>query len=243
MSAQLAIDPIPSRFADESVTVVLHIVASLPNAAVSVWLDAREIDQIQWRQGVHHYPLILPTMPRGQYTAPHWRLVSRFPMGLWTVTRRLDTPQPVYWVYPSRQGTQPITQVSRIAHEPSSGQKLARLVGAEEFDHLRPYQPGDSRSRIAFKRYARTGQLVSQQWGGQPVAQGELIQLDFDRMTGDTEQRLSQMSAWIDQLAKEDQAFVLRLGNGTELSGHDAEHRRRCWQALASFGQPRPSEH
>ncbi len=237
-AARIELDGVAPHFADEPGRSTLHVQARLPNPSVSVWLDDLLVADLGWAAGSSHYALLLPLFARGVYAAPRWAVSSRYPLGLWEARRVLPKAAETRWVYPARVGSLPFARAP-VLNPRDAGD--ARAMTDEEFDHLRPYVPGDAQSRIAFKHYARTGQLVSQQWAGQVAAQSGEVLLDFSEVPGTTEQRLCQLSAWIDALAVGDQRFTLRLPGLADRSGQDAAHRRACWQLLAGFGQSQAS--
>lgn len=236
-AAQVSIHPIPPHFAGDTTHTTLRVQASLPNPAVTLVLDEVEIQPLGWATGESEHQISLPPYPRGAHPAPRWQLTSRFPLGLWTATRTLPAELALHWVYPRRIGSH---AYSFVATPGDTSDAPLAAVGEEEFDHLRPYHPGDPLSRIAFKSYARTGQLVSQQWAGQAQMNPGLPLLDFASIPGNTEQRLSQLSAWIDERAEGNRPFILRLPGQPDRVGHDSAHRLACWQALARF-EPRAS--
>ena len=231
-SAEISGGFIPPHFADEAGQSTLRVRANLPNPAVTIWLDGHMAGQIGWTAGDSQHTLIHPLLARGVYPSPTWILVSRYPLGLWTATRTLPAAPSAHWVYPERRGSLPLPDAPA---SPDAGAPISRPDQDEEFDHLRAYQPGDAHSRIAFKSYARTGQLVTQHWTGQRRTANGGFLLDFTAVPGDTEQRLSQISAWIDWLSADNRSFILRLPGAPDLIGHDAAHRLACWQALAGF--------
>ena len=233
-AAQIEVGEVASHFADEPGHGTLHVQARLPNPSVSVWLDDLLVADLGWPAGSSHHPLLLPLFARGVYATPRWVLSSRYPLGLWEARRVLPVASHTRWVYPARVGSLPLPRAA-VVNPQDAGD--GRTTTDEEFDHLRPYVPGDAQSRIAFKHYARTGQLVSQQWAGQFTAQSGEVLLNFSEVPGTTEQRLCQLSAWIDALAVGNQRFTLRLPGFRDQSGQDAAHRRACWQLLAGFGQ------
>lgn len=170
---------------------------------------------------------LLPTEPRGHHALPPVHLSSDYPLGLWTASR-VDQPLAQAWIYPRALGDQPLPTPDERgsgAHNPTRGD--------DELDHLRPYIPGDSLSRLAFKHYARTGELVTKAFVGQSGAAG-LIELDFDRVAGDAEARLSQLTRWVLQLREADRPFSLRLPDAQLMAGQGEQHARRALEALAT---------
>ena len=111
--------------------------------------------------------------------------------------------------------------------------------GAEDFNGLRPYQVGDSPRRVHWKAAARTRELPVKLMSCRGGAQ---MSFAFDRVTGSTEKRLSQLALWLTQAEQSGHRYVLDLPNlKTEVACGPA-HLHRCLSALAMFGDSgRPS--
>lgn len=233
-SAEVVFSPVEPHFADEAGVGILQVRARLPNPAVSLWVDGALVTDFGWNAGTSQHAFDLPLLPRGRYPPANLVLSSQFPLGLWNARRSLTASTDFHWVYPARMGNLPLPLV---AQGKTGDVGAARSGTDEEFDHLRPYVPGDAQSRIAFKQFARTGQLVSQQWSGQTIVSHGAVLLDFTAIPGTTEQRLCQLSFWIQSLADGNRTFTLRLPGLADLFGHDAHHRQVCWQRLATFGR------
>jgi len=171
--------------------------------------------------------LTLPTEARGHRAPPPVHLSSDYPLGLWNASRT-DQPLSKAWIYPRAAGDQPLPSPANRGDEARNPR-----MGDDQLDHLRPYIPGDSLSRLAFKHYARTGELVTKAFMGQSGAEGA-IELDFDQMSGDTEGRLSQLTQWVLQLAEEDRPFSLNLPDHRQPTGQGTQHGRQALEALAT---------
>ena len=110
---------------------------------------------------------------------------------------------------------------------------LTRGSGVDDYQGLRAWQPGDPRRRLHWKAYSRGQGLLVKDFasllGNDPL-------LDFDALTGDTEQRLSVLCHWVIDLSEKQQPFALRLPAG--LFGPDSgqAHRDACLRALALHG-------
>lgn len=168
---------------------------------------------------------------RGPLHTGRLRLDSRFPLGLfnaWTWVK-LDFqgvvyPQPEY--------------VPLVLASGDSGDNLpgaaTTQAGAQDFFGLRPYQPGDSLRRIAWKQLARGKGLVSKEFDHD---EGATCWLAWDSLPGvAVETRLSRLCGWVLEAHQRGWRYGLRLP-GTELEPDNSEvHRDRCLHALALFG-------
>ena len=110
---------------------------------------------------------------------------------------------------------------------------LTRGSGVDDYQGLRAWQPGDPRRRLHWKAYSRGQGLLVKDFasllGNDPL-------LDFDALTGDTEQRLSVLCHWVIDLSEKQQPFALRLPAG--LSARTAASASRCLPACAGAARP-----
>jgi len=133
-------------------------------------------------------------------------------------------------------------QPARIAPPPpqaagATGGGAARR-GDDDFAGLKDYHPGDPPRHIAWKAYARGGELLVKEFSGE----AEVIPMfDLDEAQGpDLESRLSVLARWIVDAHARGLAFGLRLP-GEEIPPQPGDaQRRRCLAALARFDAPQP---
>jgi uncharacterized protein (DUF58 family) len=106
--------------------------------------------------------------------------------------------------------------------------------GSEDYAGFRPYAPGDSPRRIAWKASSRSEQLLVKRFTDQ--ARPELW-LDWMLLGDDpVETRLAQLCQWVLKAENEGRRYGLRLPGTQILPGQGDAHRRRCLEALALFG-------
>ena len=106
--------------------------------------------------------------------------------------------------------------------------------GEEDFAGLRKFHDGDSPRNVAWKAYARTGQLLSKQFAGADMSSQWF---DFDEVTAnDIEERLSILTRWIVDADRTREDYGLRLTGQSFAPSHGEAHRRRCLEALALHG-------
>ncbi|MFZ5547619.1 MAG: DUF58 domain-containing protein [Pseudomonadota bacterium] len=172
----------------------------------------------------------LKTGKRGLQPLPLLRVESRFPFGLfraWSLWR----PAGQLCVYPRPEAP---PAALPAAGPVAGGPVPARsAVQGGEFDGLRPWRRGDSLRQVAWKKVARTGELVSRE--GREAARRELW-LDWAQTRQpDTESRLSRLTAWVLLAEQQGLAYGLRLP-GRELPPSDgAAHRHAALLALATW--------
>ena len=164
---------------------------------------------------------------RGLHRVPPLTAETRFPLGtfrVWTVWK----PAAQVLVYPTPESNPPPLPPG----EPQSGvagSASARAGG--EFDGVRAYRPGDSWRMVAWKKAAQADTLVSRDT---QQAQRAQLWLDFAQAgSGDTEQRLSRLTAWVllaDRLGLD---YGLRLPGCSIAPSQGEAHQRQCLEALA----------
>ncbi|WP_236450434.1 DUF58 domain-containing protein [Stutzerimonas stutzeri] len=180
--------------------------------------------------GTVEVELSLPTRRRGWLRPGRVRVESRFPLGLLVAWSWIDLelaalvyPQPSAAERP-QGGSAPETEDEGV---------LTRGSGVDDYQGLRAWQPGDPRRRLHWKAYSRGQGLLVKDFasllGNDPL-------LDFDALTGDTEQRLSVLCHWVIDLSEKQQPFALRLPAGLYGPDSGQAHRDACLRALALHG-------
>ena len=132
-------------------------------------------------------------------------------------------------VYPKPAPEAPEPPPSQTAQ----GHRQHDARGEEDFAGLRKFHDGDSPRHVAWKAYARSGDLLSKQFSG---ADTSSQWLDFERIDGaDVEQRLSILTRWIIDADQTQQDYGLRLPGREFPPAHGEAHRHQCLEALAFF--------
>lgn len=186
--------------------------------------------------GTCEVELSLPTERRGWIRPGRLRVESRFPLGILVAWSWVDL-QLSALVYPCPiEGDLP--QANGLSDDEDEG---ARVLGAgiDDYQGLRPWQPGDSRKRLSWKAYSRGQGLLIKDFRS---LSGQDLLLDLDLLDGDLEHRLSLLCYWVVELSSRQQPFVLRIAGNTINADAGAEHRGRCLRELALFGQHQGSE-
>ena len=132
-------------------------------------------------------------------------------------------------VYPHPADHVPQPPPTQTAH----GHRQHDARGEEDFAGLRKFHEGDSPRHVAWKAYARSGQLLSKQFAG---ADTSSQWFDFNEVLAeDTEQRLSILTSWIISTDRTLADYGLRLPGAEFPPSHGESHRRHCLEALALF--------
>lgn len=183
-------------------------------------------------QGQASVELAWTPAQRGRQTPPLVIVQSLFPLGsfrVWTVWQPL---RPVL-VYPAPEPAAP--PLPQPAPEPFSD--LARSTRAmalpEEFHGLRPWRPSDGLRRVAWKKFARSGELLTRDASGAAPAP---LWLDLVQ-TGlrDREAALSRLCAWVLAADRLGLRYGLRLGELRLAPDRGAAHCDACLSALALY--------
>lgn len=177
-----------------------------------------------------------PAGRRGWMQAPRVRLSTSFPLGLLTAWS--------YWhpdlrvlVYPRpSDDPRPLPQAAEQATESDgSGQ-----AGDEDFAGIRPFQPGDSLKRLAWRQIARldagNGALVSKHFEGGAASE---LRLDFAALpvAMGLEERLSCMARWVIEAEALALPYAFALEHIRYAPALGAAHQEACLRALALYGE------
>jgi len=184
-------------------------------------------------QAVVECQLDLPALQRGWLRPQRLRVESQFPLGLLMAWSWVDLDQAAL-VYPRPlSGSLPLSAGAGQDQQEEGGQ--ARGQGADDFQGLRSFQPGDTQSRLHWKAFSRGQGLLVKNFVSQS---GNEQWLELEALDGDLETRLSLLCHWVLQFSERQQPFGLRLP-GCEIAIDSGEaHRDGCLQALALFGLP-----
>jgi len=133
-------------------------------------------------------------------------------------------------VYPHPADHAPRPPPTQSAH----GHRQHDARGEEDFAGLRKFHEGDSPRHVAWKAFARSGQLLSKQFAG---ADTSSQWFDFDAVEADdVEARLSILTRWIVDTDRTLEDYGLRLHGQEFKPSHGNGHRRRCLESLAMYG-------
>ncbi|MCB1617348.1 MAG: DUF58 domain-containing protein [Pseudomonadales bacterium] len=173
--------------------------------------------------------LTLPLASRGWQAIPRLEVRSGFPLGLFRV-----------WSYPCLDWKllaypHPFAADAR---PPVSGESSAALPhgvqsGDEDFAGLDPWRLGDGWGRVAWKQWARRGELLVKRLE-QPEQGAQW--LDFDHCPDRSiEARLSRLAGWVLQREAEGVPYGLRLPNATLPPAVGAQQQREALTLLALY--------
>ena len=203
------------------------------SARFQIWLtiDDSDTEAVDLEPGESHVlELLLPTTERGRIALPRFGVRTRYPFELFRAWAWLHMDLDGL-VYPAiaQAAPEPPPSVSSLGHR----QHDAR--GEEDFAGLRDFHRGDSPRNIAWKAYARGGQLLAKKFSG---ADTSSQWFDYDALAGvDIEQRLSILTRWIVEADRRGEDYGLRLPGHAFPPAHGSAQRLDCLEALALFGK------
>lgn len=175
--------------------------------------------------------LELPTGRRGRIALERFGIRTLFPFELFRAWAWLHMDLTGV-VYPRPAGEAPEPPATQISH----GHRQHDARGEEDFAGFRQFHDGDSPRHIAWKAYARSGELLSKLFAG---ADTSSQWLDFERIAvANIETRLSILTRWIVDADRTHRDYGLRLPGLEYPPAHGNAHRHRCLLALALFGSP-----
>jgi uncharacterized protein (DUF58 family) len=184
---------------------------------VTVAANGRSLLQVQ-----------LPAPRRGLLTLDHFEIVTLHPFGLFRAWSHLHmNVQCIVYPRPSPRALTPPPV------ETDTGGAQDSVKGDEDFAGMRPFHPGDSPRRIAWKAYAREQGLQVKVYAGTAVTSHVF---DWDSLSGlGVEARLSQLCRWIEDAYADGRAFALKIPGVDIPANIGPAHRQRCLTALALF--------
>ncbi|MEY2920122.1 MAG: hypothetical protein RL261_1427 [Pseudomonadota bacterium] len=179
-------------------------------------------------RGTCEATLALPARHRGRVALDRFVVSTSHPFGLF---RAWAVVHPAYsaiaWPRPAERAMSPPLTAT------DTGGAQSGAIGEEDFAGLRPFQPGDSLRRVAWKTYARGHGMHTKQYAGTDVISHVF---DYDSLAGlAAESRLEQLCRWVLDAQEHGEAFALRLPGTSIETNVGPAHRERCLNALALF--------
>jgi uncharacterized protein (DUF58 family) len=174
------------------------------------------------------FQLDLPTSKRGELALPRFGIRTLYPFELFRAWAWLHMDLRAL-VYPAPAENAPPPPPTVTAH----GHRQHDARGEEDFAGLRKFHVGDSPRQVAWKAYARSGDLLSKQFSGADTSSQwfDIRQVE----AGDIEQRLSILTRWIVDVERTHVDYGLRLFTDEIPPANGAAHRHRCLESLALF--------
>ncbi len=181
------------------------------------------------------FHLEIPTTQRGQIVLPRFGIRTLFPFELFRAWAwlHMELNGLVYPRPADHAADPPPTQAAR-------GHRQHDARGEEDFAGLKKFNIGDPPRHVAWKAYARSGELLSKQFSG---ADTSSQWFDFEQVDAKTiEQRLSVLTRWIVDADHTHRDYGLRMPGSEYPPANGEAHRHQCLKELALFNKrPEPA--
>jgi uncharacterized protein (DUF58 family) len=209
------------------IAITNHSKTRRPNLQIYVGDIRSDIDDLEPGESrVFH--LEVATSTRGIIALERFGVRTLFPFELFRAWAWLHMDLKGL-VYPSIAASAPEPPPTQVAH----GHRQHDARGEEDFAGLRKFHSGDSPRHVAWKAFARSGELLSKQFSG---ADTSSQWFDFSLAPGnDPEERISILTRWIVDADSTRRDYGLRLPGIEFKPAHGETHRHRCLKALALF--------
>jgi uncharacterized protein (DUF58 family) len=231
----LHLRPTPAVFAGHA--ALLEVVLTNPGAeryGVALHFEDRSAHGTSWvcvdvpEQGMSHARLAFVPQARGRFAVPAMTAETGFPFGLfraWTVWR--PAGHVLAWPRPE----EPPPPLPPTTSRPDDHRPQQPHRDGAELDGVRPWRRGDSLRQVAWKKVARSGELVSRDTAGAGTLE---LTLDWQAARGhDPELRLSRLAAWVLAADRAGHAYALQLPGRDLPVGQGDVQRRAALDALA----------
>lgn len=172
--------------------------------------------------------IAVPLARRGRVPVERIQLSTSFPFGLFRAWTWLHLPiSLIAWPVPRGRREPPLETATG-----GSTQSVHR-AGDEEWAGLREFRDGDSPRQVAWPAYARGRGLLVKTYQS-PAAHHRYF--DLASVSGELEQRLEQLAAWVVAAHARGERYGLKLDDAEVAPDGGNEHRERCLDALALYG-------
>jgi len=222
------VDPVfAGQAAEFKVAITNHSKNRRPHLQLYIDGNLSRIDDLEAGESRVFY-LELPTEHRGRVRLQRFGVRTLFPFELFRAWAWLHMDLSGL-VYPKPAESAPEPPPTQTAH----GHRQHDARGEEDFAGLRRYHEGDSPRHVAWKAYARSGDLLSKQFSG---ADTSSQWFDFDHVdAASLEQRLSVLTRWIVDADRTQRDYGLRIPGHEFSPAHGQAHRHRCLETLAFY--------
>jgi len=170
------------------------------------------------------------TVRRGIFQPPALTVFSRFPLGLFQAWVVVHLPSTCL-VY-----ARPLAGDFRFSGDQQSeeGESPINQAGPDDFQGLKPYQPGHKVQHIAWKALSRGQGVYVKDF---TATGGGSVMLDFERIrTADSEKKLSRLCHMVLKASDMNLQYGLKLPGETVIPARGEAHKRKCLRSLALYG-------
>jgi len=159
-------------------------------------------------------------------------IATRYPMGIFRAWSRLDVDGSCL-VYPKPlAGTHDAGYGADLAGHEDTGTGV--IPGADDFQGLRPWLPGEPVQHISWKAFSRGQGLMMKEF---VTPTGAVTTIDWEMIrSDDTEYRLSRLCDMVLKAGRERMRYGLKLPGISIAPDQGEVHRHTCLRTLALFG-------
>lgn len=222
-------------FEGDRLNLNFYLTQKRPGRKRAIWLRSRskyfktlacQAENLNPNENSKPVKMEVAAWKRGVHPIPEMIVETFFPLGIfraWKIFR----PEGEMVVYPKPKGN---SQLSPQAFDAGESDVGLRVGPDGDFGELKAYRAGESYHQIAWKHYARTGDLYTKvHWG----SEDKHYLIPWRAQGKNFESGLSQMSAWIKQAVDENASFEMETPDLVIAPGRGYDHARQCWRALA----------
>jgi uncharacterized protein (DUF58 family) len=167
---------------------------------------------------------------RGHFVLHEVKISTIFPLGLFYAWswQKVDSP---YFIYPAIKGQRQLPD-THLGDESSKANQFRK--GGDDFHGHRRYERGDSHRHVDWKARARGRPMLVKEFN--EGSNGSVF-LSWKQLEGmSTEEKLSQLTAWVEDAKQRHVLFALQTPEGTLSTNGGSAHAARCLEHLAAFG-------
>ena len=117
----------------------------------------------------------------------------------------------------------------------------AEVISQGDFRGLRHFQEGDRLRDVHWPALAKTNKLITKEYDTPSVSQHSFVWEDLPQHLS-TENKLSQLSYWINRADSQGVRFSLSLPTASFVLNEGPSHKHDCLSALALFPKDEPSK-
>ncbi len=171
----------------------------------------------------HTIQMKVEVKSRGKYEVDKIKLYTYGKSGLFYVWRYFDVNQ-YFFVYPQKKPAH--TNKANTTNE-----AILNLTDEEFSNHI-PYVKGLNSKRIDWKVFARKDILY---WKKHIDYSSETIDINFNKLLGDSESKLEAMSFLIEKTFKDGHKWRLVLPNKVVETSKGHKHFKECMESISEF--------
>ncbi|MFK8137951.1 MAG: DUF58 domain-containing protein [Bdellovibrionales bacterium] len=161
----------------------------------------------------------------GNYKIKKIRISTVFPFGLFYSWKVLNIANE-FFVFPKPLGNMELPEETAMGdHEIKSMEQ-----SGNDYSEHKKYHPGDSLSRVDWKKYSRTDDLFIKRFED---GNNSKVELSFNSTSGSKESRQRQMAKWITDCEEKSLPYSLALPNFHQQTGLGGMHRLECLRAVS----------